>query len=324
MQFFKKVTNDIFIVSFELFKIMIPTLILVKVAEIYGLVAVLTNLFAPLMTVMGLPAEMALAITTTMLTNPYAGIIVLASTPGIEQLTVAQTTILASFILFTHSVIIEAAISRQAGLSTGATIIIRILSGVLFCTLLNSVFSTFELFGQTAVLNLPEMSIAPTLKQWIIDQIKGLVFIQFVIIILITFLEILRLLGIEKIIRICLSPFLKILNIGQSASTIVVVGLTLGLGFGGGLMIKDVKQGIVAPRSAVGALIFINLFHSLIEDTTILLLIGPSLFTILVIRGLFVFALTFLLIKIFDNLPINTYDRFLYSRSINKLIKTQN
>ncbi len=324
MQFFKKVTNDIFIVSFELFKIMIPTLILVKVAEIYGLVAVLTNLFAPLMTVMGLPAEMALAITTTMLTNPYAGIIVLASTPGIEQLTVAQTTILASFILFTHSVIIEAAISRQAGLSAGATIIIRILSGILFCTLLNSVFSTFELFGQTAVLNLPEMSTAPTLKQWIIDQIKGLVFIQFVIIILITFLEILRLLGIEKIIRICLSPFLKILNIGQSASTIVVVGLTLGLGFGGGLMIKDVKQGVVAPRSAVGALIFINLFHSLIEDTTILLLIGPSLFTILVIRGLFVFALTFVLIKIFDNLPINTYDRFLYSRSINKLIKTQN
>ena len=324
MQFLKKVTNDIFVVSFELFKIMIPTLILVKVAEIYGLVAVLTNLFAPLMTVMGLPAEMALAITTTMLTNPYAGIIVLASTPGIEQLTVAQTTILASFILFTHSVIIEAAISRQAGLSAGATIIIRILSGILFCTLLNSVFSTFELFGQTAVLNLPEMSTAPTLKQWIIDQIKGLVFIQFVIIILITFLEILRLLGIEKIIRICLSPFLKILNIGQSASTIVVVGLTLGLGFGGGLMIKDVKQGIVAPRSAVGALIFINLFHPLIEDTTILLLIGPSLFTILVIRGLFVFALTFVLIKIFDNLPINTYDRFLYSRSINKLIKTQN
>ena len=96
VQFFKKVANDIFVVSFELFKIMIPTLLLVKIAEIYGLVAVLTNLFAPIMTMMGLPAEMALAITTTMLTNPYAGIIVLASTPGIENLTVAQTTILAS------------------------------------------------------------------------------------------------------------------------------------------------------------------------------------------------------------------------------------
>ena len=120
VQFFKKVANDIFVVSFELFKIMIPTLVLVKIAEIYGLVTLLTNLFAPIMTMIGLPPEMALAITTTMLTNPYAGIIVLASTPGIENLTVAQTTILAAFILFTHSVIIEAAISRQAGLSAGA------------------------------------------------------------------------------------------------------------------------------------------------------------------------------------------------------------
>ena len=89
-------------------------------------------------------------------------------------------------------------------------------------------------------------------------------------------------------------------------------------------MIKDVKQGLVAPRSAVGALIFINLFHSLIEDTTILLLIGPSLLTILVIRGLFVFALTFLLIKTFNNLPINAYNRFLFSRPIHNLIKNQN
>ena len=65
------------------------------------------------------------------------------------------------------------------------------------------------------------MSTAPTLNQWVIDQVKGLVFIQIVIIVLITFLEILKRIGIEKVIHICLSPFLKI--IGQSASTIVVV-----------------------------------------------------------------------------------------------------
>ena len=156
---------------------MIPTLILVKIAEIYGLVSILTNFFDPSTMMMDLPAEMALAITTTMLTNPYAGLIVLASTPGVEQLTVAQTTILASFILFTHSIIIEAAISRQAGLSAGATIVVRIFAGILFCTLLNLVFTNFELFTQIAFLNLPEMSTAPTLEQWVIDQVKGLVFI---------------------------------------------------------------------------------------------------------------------------------------------------
>ena len=259
-----------------------------------------------------------------MLTNPYAGLIVLASTPGVEQLTVAQTTILASFILFTHSIIIEAAISRQAGLSAGATIVIRIFAGILFCTLLNLLFTSFELLTQNAFLNLPEMSTAPTLKQWVIDQVKGLVFIQIVIIVLITFLEILKRIGIEKVIHICLSPFLKILNIGKSASTIVVVGLTLGLGFGGGLMIKDVKQGLVKPRSAVGALIFINLFHSIFEDTTILMLLGPSLMVILLVRGVFVFLLTYFLIKVFDFLPIKTYEKLLYSKPILRTAQSSN
>ncbi|NCX85801.1 MAG: hypothetical protein EBX05_03240 [Rhodobacteraceae bacterium] len=58
-QIIQKITNDIFIVSFELFKIMIPTLILVKIAEIYGLVSILTNFFGSITMMMGLPAEMA-------------------------------------------------------------------------------------------------------------------------------------------------------------------------------------------------------------------------------------------------------------------------
>ncbi len=210
------------------------------------------------------------------------------------------------------------------GEEVGATIVIRIFAGILFCTLLNLVFTNFELFTQIAFLNLPEMSAAPTFKQWVIDQVKGLVFIQIVIILLITFLEILKRIGIEKVIHICLSPFLKILNIGQSASTIVVVGLTLGLGFGGGLMIKDVKQGLVKPRSAVGALIFINLFHSIFEDTTILMLLGPSLMVILLVRGVFVFLLTYFLIKVFDFLPIKTYEKLLYSKPILRTAQSSN
>ena len=104
----------------------------------------------------------------------------------------------------------------------------------------------------------------------------------------------------------------------------MVVGLTLGLGFGGGLMIKDVKQGLVKPRSAVGALIFINLFHSIFEDTTILMLLGPSLMVILLVRGVFVFLLTYFLIKVFDCLPIKTYEKLLYSKPILQTAQSRN
>ena len=68
----KKTCVDIVDVSFTLFKIMIPTLILVKTLEELGVVLMLNQIMAPLTSLMGLPVEMAIVLTTTMLTNPYA------------------------------------------------------------------------------------------------------------------------------------------------------------------------------------------------------------------------------------------------------------
>jgi spore maturation protein SpmB len=139
----KKLISDIYLVSTALFKVMIPVIIIVKIAEILGLVFWLTILLEPVLKFIGLPAEMALGLTTTVLTNPYAGLLVFASTPETMQLTVAQTTILASFMLFTHSLVLEAAISSKAGLRAITTIILRLFSGLLFCAILHWVFVFF-------------------------------------------------------------------------------------------------------------------------------------------------------------------------------------
>ena len=68
----RKTCVDIVDVSVTLFKIMIPTLILVKILEEMGVVLILNEIMAPLTSLMGLPVEMAIVLTTTMLTNPYA------------------------------------------------------------------------------------------------------------------------------------------------------------------------------------------------------------------------------------------------------------
>ena len=78
---FRKLVSDIIIVSWNLFKIMIPTLIIVKMCQEVGADIWLAELMRPIMGVMSLPAELAIILTTTMLTNPYAGIIVAASIP---------------------------------------------------------------------------------------------------------------------------------------------------------------------------------------------------------------------------------------------------
>ena len=300
---FDRLWRDVLIVSWALFKVMIPTLIIVKIAQETGVVDILDALFMPVTQFIGLPKELSIVLTTTMLTNPYAGLIILASTDIPDGLSVAQSTILASFMLFAHALPIEAAISRQAGTKASFIVVLRVGAAILYCFLLHQIFAYFHLFAGAASVSLPEFSATPTLPIWAFNQVKGLVFIQVVIITLLVALEILKNLQIDRLINYIMRPLLKRIGIGDSASTIVVVGLTLGLGFGGGLMIKDVKSGSVKQTDAIGALVLINLFHSVIEDTSLVMLLGPSLFFVLFVRLIFSLIIAFIVISILKVIP---------------------
>jgi len=300
---FDRLWQDVLIVSWALFRVMIPTLIIVKIAQETGLVDILDFFFMPVTQFIGLPKELSIVLTTTMLTNPYAGLIILASTDILGGLSVAQSTILASFMLFTHALPVEVAISRQAGAKAYFIVVVRVGTAILYCFLLHQFFAYFDLFSGTAVITLPEFSSTSTLPIWAFNQVKGLVFIQIVIIVLLAALEILKKLQIERLINFVMRPFLTCIGIGESASTIVVVGLTLGLGFGGGLMIKDVKLGNVKQTDAIGALVLINLFHSVIEDTSLVMLLGPSLFYVLVCRLIFSLIIAYIVISLLKAIP---------------------
>jgi hypothetical protein len=310
-----KVAKDIYTVTVSLFRIMIPTLIVVKFAQMAGAVDLLTKLAAPIVTIMGLPQDVAIVLTTTALTNPYAGLIVLASTPIAGGLSVAQTTIVASFMLFTHGLPVEAAISRQAGIKPAAVIIIRLSAAFIFGIFLNCIFTVTGTLQMPAVMNLPNFQPDLDLLNWAIDQIKGLIFVFAVIVVLMFFLEILRIIGVERLLRRMMRPVLRFLGMGDQAATIVIVGLTLGLGFGGGLMIKDVKHGNVGPRDAISALILINLFHSVFEDTTVMMLLGPSLFFILIVRGLFSLICAWAFISLINKSKAEWFEKYLVRAS---------
>ena len=311
----KSVLRDIVTVSVALFRVMIPTLIVVKLAQMAGAVDVLTKLAAPVVTLMGLPEDVAIVLTTTALTNPYAGLMVLAATPIEGGLSIGQASIMASFMLFTHGLPVEAAISRQAGIKATAVIVLRLAAAVLFGILLHVVFQATGALQGAALMNLPQFTENADLVTWALDQIKGLVFVFCVIVVLLFFLEGLRVIGVERVMRAMMRPVLTRLGMGDDASTIVIVGLTLGLGFGGGLMIKDVSQGKVGPKDAISALILINLFHSVFEDTTVMMLLGPSLFVILFARGLFSLGLVWIILRALRNVPQSFWDRALINTS---------
>ena len=92
---------------------MIPMILIVEIAEKLGAVELLSQFFEPVMSSLGLPSSTAVVWVTTILTNIYAGILVLVNTD--ITLSVAQVTILGSLMLLCHGLPLEGTISKRAG-----------------------------------------------------------------------------------------------------------------------------------------------------------------------------------------------------------------
>ena len=319
----RKVGRDIIAVSVGLFRIMIPTLIAVKLAQEVGFDDLLVFLFAPMMSAMDLPAAMAIILVATMLTNPYAGLIVATTIPEVAGLSVGQTSIVALFMLFTHGLPLEAMVSRKVGVQLWFVITIRILTAFFTGILLAQIFAMTGWFSAPAVINLFELvgtygGADAGLLVWLNQQLSALVVVQFVIIILVALLELLRILGVERFMTWLLSPLLRFMGIGERASTIAIVGVVLGLSFGSGLLMKDVATGTIAKKDVFGVVCFINLFHSVVEDTAVVLLLGPSLIIILGVRLVISVLVTMLVMAGASRLSDADWRRYLTNDNIPK------
>ena len=290
--FFKTLFDEVVTVSVPLFKLMIPIILLVKVLEEIGAITLLGQWLGPLMALVGLPEEMGLVWAATIATNIYGGMIVLYSVAADNTLTVAQMTVLGGLLLMAHGLPIETRIAQLAGMRMRVAIITRMLGAFAFAWLLHIFYDQTQTLQEPAQMMWQPQPIPDGLVYWFLAQAKALVMIQIVIIILLTFLKIMRMLGVEKVIQWMLRPLLKLVGIGKEATTITLVGITLGIAFGGGLLIKEAHAGHVSKKDVFTSLILLGFCHSLIEDTLLVILLGAHLSGVLWFRLVFAFMFT--------------------------------
>jgi len=311
--FFYQLAHEIYKVSTTLFQVLIPAIICVKILEELGLVHYIGMAIAPLMHWVGLPESMGLVWATTLFTNIYGGLIILANTPLDTPLTVAQVSILGTMMLLAHALPVEAAIARKAGVSLWITLLIRIGGGLLLGALLHGLYSSGDFLSAPANSLLHfEPSTDTSLPAWALDQAFGLLIILAVISALLFTLKILRILRIEKLIEIALRPFLKVLGISQQATSLTLIGITLGLSFGGGLLINEAQNGKIAARDVFTSIMLLNLLHSLIEDTLLLLVIGADFYTIFWGRLVFAITVIFIITRLLNLMSETNRQRFFY------------
>ena len=316
--FFKKLLQEIKDVVIPLYKILIPFVFIIKLLEITGIVELIAKGFAPLMELIGLPSELGIIWVTAIVVNIYAALILFVNILPSLDVSIAQITILTVAMLLCHNLLVESAISRSAGISFLFTSFYRFVSAFLVCLILNLIYSKLnylnEPFTTSFTMELPESS----LWVWLGDQTLYLIYIFVIVVALVTILEILKLIGMESFLKKILTPPLRFFGISESAMNIIIVGMTIGLQFGGGILIKEVNSGKIDKQSVFLSVMLINLVHATIEDTLLMLAVGGHYSGVIFARIIFGLLISLLMLKIYKNFNL-FFEKYIFNKKLKLL-----
>ena len=300
-------------VSLELFKVMIPVLVVMRLLAALDLVGMLAAPLGPVMGLVGLPPETGLIWAAAMLNNIYGGIAVYLSIMGDLPLTAAQATVLWTLLLAAHSLPVELSIARRSGPRVAFQLISRITGGLALGWLLHVIYSATGALADPATVLLPAAPAAdPGWVAWAVAQVKNLAMVFGVILGLLALIRLLTVLRVTEAMNALLRPVLRVMGIGERASTITIIGLTLGISYGGGLIIREVREGGLDRRDVFFSLTLMGQCHSLFEDTLLMAMVGGHLSGILWGRLFFALAAVALLVPVSRWLPTRLADRFLW------------
>ncbi len=254
-------------VCLDLFKVMVPALIAVKILEVAGIFGPIADAISPVMELAGLPGEAGLAWVTGMLSNMYGGLTLTAGMIHPLHLNTAQVTTLGCMLLISHSLPVEITVAARAGVKPWFLVPFRLITGLIFGIILGQIFkATGTLQGTPSVIwSAAEQGAG--LFEWILGTLRSMATIFIVILAVLGLMDILDRLGIMTLLKNMFRPVFTPMGIGDEASTITVIGLVLGISYGGGMIIREAGRGIIPPRQILASVSFMSICHAVIEDT---------------------------------------------------------
>jgi len=285
--------------SLMLFKIMIPVSVIVKLLQEFNAIGYIGDILSPFMKLVGLPGEMGLVWATTLIANLYGGIIAFFSIYSSVPMTVAQMTVLCTMMLIAHTFPVELIVARKAGVKLIPMLFIRLGFAFILGIILNLIYTHGGFFQEKLVIGWkPASPPDPGLKYWIIDQLKNYGMIYIIILSLITIIKLLTEFGLIKAMNRLLKPVMSLLGIGEKIIPISIIGLTLGVAYGGALIIKESKQHPMSRRDVFYSFVLMGLCHSIFEDSILMISLGGHYSGIIIARVLFAFLITLLIVKL--------------------------
>jgi spore maturation protein SpmB len=283
---------------------MIPISIVIRIIQLTGFLPYISDILTPVMRIVGLPAETAIVWLTAMVVNIYGGLLALfAIYPSLhEPLTIAQMTVLLTMILIAHTFPIELGIARKTGIRVPVMFAIRFGLGIVLGILLSRLYLFFNYLQEPAYITPLFTTPETSWLSWGLNELKNYGIIMIVIFLLVTCIHLLDITGILKIVDRAMIPVLKYLGISSLMLPLTVVGLTMGIAYGGGLMVEEGKRKGLKAKEIFYSMTLLGLLHSIFEDTLLMLSMGGHWSGVIVFRAIFAFIFTYLIVRCTRNI----------------------
>lgn len=307
-------TLDTLEVYWDLVRIIVPVTVATHILQELGVIRAVAPAFEPLMTLVGLPPELAFAWLTGLLVGIWGAVVVVFTLVPVSEMTTADMTVLSALLLVAHAIPIEQRIIQKAGPSFVITAALRIGGGLIFAALLHQVFAAT---GWLSTPLQPTWIPADQSADWIgfvLSTLKTLATMLVVLLALSWLIEILKIVGILGWLNRGMAPLFRLAGIQQQTVPFAAVGVLLGISYGGALLIREARAASVAPRQVFLACVFMGFTHSLIEDTLLVVALGADFASVFFGRLVFAIVATALIAKAIGSAP----DRVFFTRCFRK------
>lgn len=300
---FKKFLIDFWQTYFTVLKLIVPVVLVLKLLSYTSVIGWFGVLLKPVMSFLGLPPEAGIVIATTMSTSIYSGMLTWISLPNLLHLTMVQATVITGMMLYAHTFLIEIQVAKKAGIPKRFSLLWRILGAFLFGFFIHTICSIFGVLDSPAVILFKPETVDPSLLGWSYAQIQNLLKIGTIIFVLMIVMSILRYLKITHALEFLLKPFLCRIGISGAAISLTIVGLVLGLFYGGALIIREANLGVLSQKDVFYSMAFLSLCHSLFEDSFLGVVMGGNFYILLIGRLIFAYCAVYVLYKL-TQLPL--------------------
>ncbi len=247
-----------------LLKIMVPTSLVVALLGWSGLLQIIAGFLSPLMRLIGLPGQAALAFISGALLNTYSAIAVMGSL----ALSLRDATILTVMCLIAHNLIIETTVMKSAGSSAIKMLVLRVGTAIVAAFILNILLPQ-AMAGRafSPGIGPGKVEFLVMLKNWGVAtlQLVGKI-ILYVLVIMLT-QSVFEEFKVMDFLSKVLAPFMKIFGLPSEASFLWIVINIVGYAFGAGIIKAEYESGRMKKQDGDLFNHHAAISHSLLEDT---------------------------------------------------------